>query len=322
MARKTMLGASEVSSVDIDDLLNQGDNITLDSPCTPGRMIEFELRRFEGEAIIEQTSVYSENKRNQQFLTQHSLAPLIDSIKISNQVTPAIARKTADGISVIYGSCRRLATYYAKKAFIVLVSNDITDDEAKAITQAENISSHISLIERGYGWLKHQEEGGLTLRQIATDIEGGKVSHTLVGIGINGAKIDAGLLMLYPSINVIGKPTIIKLNKALQADTAITADEIVAAIKDEDQHIIDRLRADYKLDQDINCTELTNLIVSYCQQPKEKQPATIEAAQGWSKHVNVKTNTKGAVTQIKFTKALPTEAVARLQTFVNELYEA
>lgn len=314
-----MLGASEISPVDIDDLLNQGDNIRLDSPCQPGRSIEFELKRYEADDILKLTSVYDGNKRNQQFLTEHSLAPLIDSIKQSNQVTPAIARLTDNGVSVIYGSCRRLASYYAKKAFIVLVSNDITDEEAKAITQAENVSSHISLIERGYVWLKHQQSHGLTLRQIATEVEGTKVSHTLVGIGISGAKIDAALLMLYPSINVIGKPTILKLNKALQGKTDKEIAKMVETIADKHGQTIDKLRAEYKLDQQINCTELTNLIVSYCSESallavgKENPP-------GWCNRVKVKTNVKGLVTGISFDKALTPKATAELQSFVNGLY--
>jgi ParB/RepB/Spo0J family partition protein len=319
MARKTMLGASEVSSVDIDDLLTQGDNITLDSPCIPGRTIAFELKRYSGEQIINNTSVYQGNKRNQQFLTEHSLAPLIDSIKLSNQVTPAIARETADGVSVIYGSCRRLATYYANKPFVVLVSNDITDDEAKVITQAENISSHISLIERGYDWLKHQQQG-LTLRQIASDVEGGKVSHTLIGIGINGAKIAAPLLMLYPSINVIGKPAILKLNKALQAHADVSGADIASQISTDHQLLIDDLRAAYKLDQDSSCTALTHLIVAYCDGEKPLTKVQ-QNPPGWCEQVKVKTNSKGLVIGVNFDQALSAQASAQLQQFINQLYQ-
>ncbi len=319
MAKKTMLNVSEVSPIDIDSLLTQGDKISLDSPTTPGRTITFELRRYKGEAIINQTSVYAGNKRNQQFLTKHSMAPLIDSIKQNNQVTPAIARTTGNEVSVIYGSCRRLATYYASKTFVVLVSDDITDDEAKAITQAENISSHISLIERGYGWLKHQQEDELTLRQIATDIEGGKVSHTLIGVGINGAKIDVALLMLYPSINVIGKPTILKLNRALHSASTTTATQIVDFITTEHQQTIEALRVAYKHDQEINCTELTKLIVDYCNEPKP-QKIVKDNPPGWTSQVKVKTNVKGLVTGVTFNKPLNAEAAQQLQSMINALY--
>lgn len=294
------------------------DQITIESPCTPGRMIRFTKKIFHGEDILEQTYVYNENPRQQDFLNEHSLARLTASIQLVGQSEPAKARRTEQGCEIVDGSCRRMATFLAKKPYIVVEADDLTDDEAKALTYAQNISEKISLIERGYKWEMYVNQG-MTLRQIASEIENDEVSHTLVGIGVNGARINKGILLLYPSLNSIGNPSIQKLHKALNSDTAPKPQDIIEFVQGQHQDVIALLRTQHATGQDVNCGKLTKIIVSYCTAANDSNCSA--GTPGWPEHVTVKTNAKGRVTNVKFDVPLAEDKATLLQDFLNGLYE-
>jgi|GEM_PF-5004086 len=307
-ARRQMLKSSEETDINIDDMLKTVSGYEIESPINIGKIINFELLKFEGDSIINDTFVYEKNDRAQDLLDEHSLAPLINSIKTSNQISPAVGRRVDGKICVIYGSCRRMGTYYANKTFSILVSDNISDEEALLITKAENISTEISLIERGRKWLELSKDNHTT-REISKEFEDGKVSHTLIAEGIKGAKLPLELIQLYPSVSIIGKSTINKLVRALSFKKV---DLIVEHIQKEHTSIIESLRDSYTFDQKIDGRSLTKAIMDFA------VPVFVKDKE-WPKGISLNKEKNGSISGLKFDKPLTKAQSDKLQAFMASL---
>jgi len=259
MAKKRSLDVAHTELPSIDDLLNESDYITLPSPITQKSM-KFKVFTFSGDDILQKTNVHKRNQRIQKYLTEKSLAPIINSIKDVGQVTPALGKLNSDGsITVIYGSRRRLSTFYAKKSYTILACDDISDEEAQEISKAENISESISLIERGEVWLAITNKEGLTSREIAEQIENKKVSHSIISAGIAGAKLPDEIKGLYPSVSLLGRPTIMKLANACKNKST---KDIIHHVTSEYQSILDKIWLAFNDNNDLNLAKYTKLLTS------------------------------------------------------------
>lgn len=311
MAKKrTMLNPSEQKPVDIDAMVASGaSSFVIDSPFRKGVKIKLRLKEFTGEDILEKTEVLESNLRNQKWLTEKSLAPLIKSIKVTGQISPAVGRLNGDKVTVVYGSRRRMGVYFAGGTYKVLVSDDITDEEAKYISDAENISSKISLIERGAIWKNYKDEG-LSYRSIAQDVEGGDVSHTIIKAGCDGYSLPDSIIMLYPSINCLGRPTINKLCAALK----LKGDkEIAEHIKNKHSELINDLQSKYENNGDLDCSRLTKKIEKFC------NPPVVPKSLSWPQEVIIKKNEAGNVSSIVFENELTAAQAESLKKYITNL---
>jgi ParB/RepB/Spo0J family partition protein len=309
--KRQMLKPSDAPSLDIDAMLSAADGVfELSSPVRDGVIIKLTLKTFSGEDIINKTTTSEVNRRKQEWLNKKSLAPLIRSLKRSGgQVSPAIGRVDGENTSIIYGSRRRLSTYYANYPYKVLVSDDITDEEAKIISDAENVSAHISLIERGEQWRYYHDEKNMGYRTIAKDIEAGEVSHTLIKTGIEGAKIPKDIIELYPSVNCIGSPAIKKLTKALYHKAA---QDISEHIHTNHSDIVQTLADTFAYDTDVNCKALTKAICDF------SMPVFVQEKK-WPKGINVNTDEKGAISALEFDNTLSPAQENKLKAFLSTL---
>jgi ParB/RepB/Spo0J family partition protein len=312
---------SEIGS--IDSLIDNDDSFLLNytSPSN-GKTIALQPFRFSGDDILSKTKVHTKNKRKQQYLTRLSLAPLIKSLIKNNQVSPALARIEDDGsLTIIFGSRRRMGTHFAEKEFVVLASKDLTDDIAEEISDAENVSEDISLIERGHLWLDVQTNEGLSSRAISTEFEDSKVSHTVIAAGILGAKLPIEIVKLYPSTNTIGRQTISKLSAASEIKST---NEIVDYVTDNHSETITNLWDAHSENDFANTklltTKLTNIIAEFCLPTKtNKAQKTLKTNTKLAEGVNAKLSKSGAIEYITFDKNTSQETILKVKEFFGSL---
>jgi ParB/RepB/Spo0J family partition protein len=307
----------------IDDLINNDVKTVLNytSPSA-GKTIALSVYRFNGDDILNKTKVHPKNRRKQVYLTALSLSRLINSLQKNNQVSPALGRLEDDGsITIIYGSRRRMGAHFAETEYVVLASKDLTDDIAEEISDAENISEDISLIERGHLWLSVQTDEGLSSREISEQIEDSKVSHTIIAAGIAGAKLPLEVIKLYPSTNTIGRQTISKLSTACNN---MSSDKIVNFVTEELAETIinlwDAHREDnFNLSSSLT-TELTNRITNFCTPKKESKPKKLlKTNKEFAKGINAKLNKDGSIEYITFDESLSKATVTKVQEFFKNL---
>lgn len=320
-AKDLSVGFTEMDS--IDDLINNDVKTVLNytSPLAD-KTIALSVYRFSGDDILSKTNVHPKNRRKQVYLTALSLSRLINSLQKNNQVSPALGRLEEDGsITIIYGSRRRMGAHFAETEYVVLASKDLTDDIAEEISDAENISEDISLIERGHLWLSVQTEEGLSSREISEQIEDSKVSHTIIAAGIAGAKLPLEIIKLYPSTNTIGRQTISKLSAACKD---MSTDTIVKFVTDELAETITNLWDAHRVD-DFNrssslTTELTNRIAEFCTPKKPSKPKKLlKTNKELAKGINAKVGEDGSIEYITFDENLSKATVKKVQEFFKKL---
>lgn len=312
--KRSMVSPSEAEPIDIDALIGakNGSAIEIDSPIRDGVKIKLELLEFSGDDIMDKTVVYDVNQRNQRWLTETSLGPLINAFKLSRgQTVPAIGILNDDGtVTVVAGSRRRKAAYLSGYPYRILASKNLLPEEASIITEVENVNSPISLIENGERWSKIQDQFSLSYREIAKEIKDGGVSHTYIAIGINGYKLPDEIKALYPSLNCINRKTIPKLKKALEYKGA---DEICDHINNAHSDILKLCAESYAMHSDTNCDKLTNIIEAFCfPKPQKKVPE-------WHSSVTLTETSKNEIEGIKFNTPLSKDKVEKLKVFLASL---
>jgi ParB/RepB/Spo0J family partition protein len=322
MAKKKTLTTPYSDIPAIDDLIDGVAALTLTSPIT-GSLLKFEILTFKGKDILNKVSVHKKNQRIQKYLNENSLSHLIKSFQKTGQITPALGRLNADGtIEAIYGSRRRLAAYYSGQSYTILVNKNITDEEAEILSDAENISEDISLIERGELWWEIEKDESLSSREIALEFETG-VSHTIIAAGIAGAKLPDNVKALYPAVNKIGRPTILKLAKACKEKSG---NEISNYINEEHSSMLLELSDAYSNGCSTTLktmtSHLTNLIVSFaCESTSnkgDKKAVAIKTNTKWFKGIKAQIN-KGKLCHIVFEDDLSVEQIDNLKNFLKNL---
>ncbi|WEM44875.1 ParB/RepB/Spo0J family partition protein (plasmid) [Photobacterium sp. DA100] len=174
--------------------------------------VAFELVKIQANQVADKTRVFAENAREQAFLNEHALADILTTLKERGQQYPAVGRWLDDGrIEVLDGSRRRMSCILAEKDFLIYVGKGINSDHAKFLSDVANAHKPLSLFERGKEMQALLESG-----KVADQKELAKYcqcSEALVSGALKAASLPMELLMAYPSVGELGRPTIVKLHR-------------------------------------------------------------------------------------------------------------
>lgn len=174
--------------------------------------VAFELVKVNADDVSTQTIVFAENAREQAFLNEHALADILVTLKDRGQQYPAVGRWLDDGrIEVLDGSRRRMSCIIAHKDFLIYVAKGINTEHAKFLSDVANAHKPLSLFERG-----KEMQSLLDISKVADQKELAKYlqcSEALVSGALKAASLPMELLMAYPSVGELGRPTIVKLHR-------------------------------------------------------------------------------------------------------------
>ncbi|MGQ5486278.1 ParB/RepB/Spo0J family partition protein [Photobacterium damselae subsp. piscicida] len=174
--------------------------------------VAFELVKIPAAEVATKTVVFTENAREQAFLNEHALADILSTLKDRGQQYPAVGRWMDDGrIEVLDGSRRRMSCILAQKDFLIYVANGINTEHAKFLSDVANAHKPLSLYERG-----KEMQALLNNGKVADQKELAKYcqcSEALVSGALKAASLPMELLMAYPSVGELGRPTIVKLHR-------------------------------------------------------------------------------------------------------------
>lgn len=174
--------------------------------------VAFELVKIAAGEVATKTQVFAENAREQAFLNEHALADILSTLKDRGQQYPAVGRWLDDGgIEVLEGSRRRMSCILANKDFLIYVAKGINGEHAKFLSDVANAHKPLSLFERGKEMQMLLQTG-----KVADQKELAKYcqcSEALVSGALKAASLPMELLMAYPSVGELGRPTIVKLHR-------------------------------------------------------------------------------------------------------------
>ncbi|MDF2155242.1 ParB/RepB/Spo0J family partition protein [Vibrio sp. CAU 1672] len=178
--------------------------------------VQFELVRVPAEQIETQTTVFSDNAREQSFLNEHALSDVLITLKDRGQQYPAVGRRNADGIiEVLDGSRRRMSCILAGKEFLVYVGEKINTDHAKFLSDVANAHKPLSLYEKGKEMQARLASGEAEDQKALAQMF--QCSEALVSGALKAAALPLELLQAYPNVGELGRPTIVKLHKQYSA---------------------------------------------------------------------------------------------------------
>ncbi|MGF1874639.1 ParB/RepB/Spo0J family partition protein [Photobacterium frigidiphilum] len=174
--------------------------------------VAFELIKINAAEVKTKTQVFSQNAREQAFLTEHALADILTTLKDRGQQYPAVGRWLEDGqIEVLDGSRRRMSCILAEKDFLIYVAKGINTEHAKFLSDVANAHKPLSLFERGKEMQALLDSGKVTdQKELAKYCQ---CSEALVSGALKAASLPMELLMAYPSVGELGRPTIVKLHR-------------------------------------------------------------------------------------------------------------
>jgi ParB family transcriptional regulator, chromosome partitioning protein len=174
--------------------------------------VAFELIKINAAEVKTKTQVFSQNAREQAFLTEHALADILTTLKDRGQQYPAVGRWLEDGkIEVLDGSRRRMSCILADKDFLIYVAKGINTEHAKFLSDVANAHKPLSLFERGKEMQALLDSGKVTdQKELAKYCQ---CSEALVSGALKAASLPMELLMAYPSVGELGRPTIVKLHR-------------------------------------------------------------------------------------------------------------
>ncbi|MCD9521654.1 ParB/RepB/Spo0J family partition protein [Photobacterium carnosum] len=174
--------------------------------------VAFELVKVNADDIGTQTIVFAENAREQAFLNEHALADILVTLKYRGQQYPAVGRWLDDGrIEVLDGSRRRMSCILAHKDFLIYVAKGINTEHAKFLSDVANAHKPLSLFERGKEMQSLLDTGKVAdQKELAKYLQ---CSEALVSGALKAACLPMELLMAYPSVGELGRPTIVKLHR-------------------------------------------------------------------------------------------------------------
>lgn len=174
--------------------------------------VEFELQQIPADQIEVQTRVFSQNAREQSFLTEPALADILTTLKVHGQQYPAVGRRTEDGtIEVLDGSRRRMSCLLAKQDFLIYVADNIESKHAKFLSDVANAHKPLSLYERGKEMQAKLDSGEASDQKALAAMF--QCSEALVSGALKAASLPLELLQAYPNVSELGRPTIVKLHK-------------------------------------------------------------------------------------------------------------
>lgn len=174
--------------------------------------VAFELVKVNADDVSSRTIVFAENAREQAFLNEHALADILVTLKERGQQYPAVGRWLDDGrIEVLDGSRRRMSCILAHKDFLIYVAKGINSEHAKFLSDVANAHKPLSLFERGKEMQSLLDNGKVVdQKELAKYLQ---CSEALVSGALKAATLPMELLMAYPSVGELGRPTIVKLHR-------------------------------------------------------------------------------------------------------------
>jgi ParB family chromosome partitioning protein len=219
--------ATAVGSSSLDALLEQanaGDVIRMPAPSDPSREITLVCKIIPHGDIESTTEVYGKNRRVQALLNEKSVSDILPAIKQDGRNQhPALLWEQDNTSLVLAGSRRRKACILGNADYLVLSSNDFTDQDAKilAVSSDQYIAPSLWELGQAYQQTKNEliEQGKKgSYREVAA-IEG--VSHTAIADAIKAYdQIPADVIALYPTANHVGREVAKKLVNAKERDQA------------------------------------------------------------------------------------------------------
>lgn len=159
-----------------------------------GRQVKFSLECIPGEQIVELSTVWEGNERDQELLTEEALDDLIPSFLLSGQQTPAFGRKSSEMIEVADGSRRRMAAILTSSDFRVLVG-DLDDDQMLALSRLGNDYRPTSAFERGKRYISRLD--GEFSGNVSALSESENISRKIISRCINTAKLPKSLISIF-----------------------------------------------------------------------------------------------------------------------------
>lgn len=129
-----------------------------------GRDILFTMRVIPAEAVERSTMVYTGNERDQDLLTEDSLADILPTFRSAGQQFPGIGSELNGVVVIADGSRRRAASILAGRSYRVLVG-ELSDADMKWLTKLGNDYTPPSAYERGKRFarlLKNEFNGNLS----------------------------------------------------------------------------------------------------------------------------------------------------------------
>ncbi len=195
--------------------------------------VAFELIKVNADKVRQQTQVFAENAREQAFLNEHALADILTTLKERGQQYPAVGRWLDDGrIEVLDGSRRRMSCILAEKDFLIYVAKGINSEHAKFLSDVANAHKPLSLYERGKEMQLLLEQGKVDdQKELAKYCQ---CSEALVSGALKAASLPMELLMAYPSVSELGRPTIVKLHRLYYGLTQPDQQQLISQLSAND----------------------------------------------------------------------------------------
>lgn len=159
-----------------------------------GRDVKFTLETIPGESVALKTSIWANNERDQDLLTEETLDDLIPSFLISGQQNPGFGRRVSDGIEVADGSRRRMTAILTSCDYRVLVGA-LDDEQMDALCKLGNDYRPTSAYERGCRYIRrlNTEFDG----NISSLADAENISRKIITRCINTAKLPRDIVALF-----------------------------------------------------------------------------------------------------------------------------
>ncbi|WP_337048207.1 ParB/RepB/Spo0J family plasmid partition protein [Serratia liquefaciens] len=173
----------------------KGNSITL-AVC--GEDVTFVLKTIAADQIEVRTSIFADNERIQDLLTESSLDDLLPSFFTSGQQSPAFGRSHNGLVEIADGSRRRKAAILTGSEYKVLVG-ELNDTQMRWLSQIGNDYRPISAYERGLRYARRlfSEFGG----NISHLAEAENLSRKIIQRCIKTAELPLETLQLFANPN-------------------------------------------------------------------------------------------------------------------------
>ncbi|PWI32633.1 chromosome partitioning protein ParB [Vibrio albus] len=205
-------------------------------------VVEFELTKIPADQVELKTTVFSDNAREQAFLTEYALSDILVTLKERGQQYPAVGRRMTDGkIEVLDGSRRRKSCILAQKDFLIYVADNITTEHAKFLSDVANAHKPLSLYERGKEMQEKLDSGEASDQKALAQMF--QCSEALVSGALKAAALPLELLQAYPNVGELGRPTIVRLHKHFTSLSPEHQQAIIDKCRDGDGYVWQRSSA-------------------------------------------------------------------------------
>ncbi|WP_445364874.1 ParB/RepB/Spo0J family partition protein (plasmid) [Microbulbifer sp. ANSA001] len=202
-----------------------------------GRDVTFKLKVIPKDEVAERTSVWKNNERMQEFLTEESLSDILPGLRADGQQVPAYGRELPGGdVEAADGSRRRRGAILAPCDYLIWVA-DLSDEEMDFFTRVGNEYLPPSAYERGKRY-QRMMDNGLTQREIA---EQESLNRNIIRRCILTASLPEEIVRLFPRINDLEARPGERLAKARTPQMIEYAKTLSAP--QEPEHLVNKLLA-------------------------------------------------------------------------------